>query len=104
MDVGCVHTTSRQNVGRILGHDPAGTAMALVLYRSVSLGHIPRGPAMKGDPDILCTRLLEQLDLSARRNRAIMTLVEPNAPLGHEGAFREAGVGRGSEHALRDVP
>lgn len=88
---------------RILVNDPSGTAMAQVLYRfrgPVSLGYIPRGPAMAGDPAILWPRLLEQIDLSARRHRAIMTLVELNAPLGLAGAFRKAGVARGPEHVL----
>lgn len=91
------------NAHRILVNDPAGTAMAQVLYRfrgPVSLGYIPRGPAMSGDRAILWTRLLEQIDVSARRNRAIMTLVELNGPLSLEGALRKAGVVRGPEHVL----
>jgi peptidoglycan pentaglycine glycine transferase (the first glycine) len=88
---------------RILVNDPAGTALAQVLYRfrgPVSLGFIPRGPAMSGDPATLWPRLLEQIDASARRNRAIMTLVELNAPLGHEGVLRKVGLARGPEHML----
>jgi lipid II:glycine glycyltransferase (peptidoglycan interpeptide bridge formation enzyme) len=88
---------------RILVDDPAGTAMAQVLYRfkgPVSLGFIPRGPAMVGDSTILWPRLLEQIDASARRNRAIVTLVELNAPLGIEGAAGAAELARGAKRVL----
>jgi lipid II:glycine glycyltransferase (peptidoglycan interpeptide bridge formation enzyme) len=88
---------------RILVNDPAGTAMAQVLYRfrgPVSLGYIPRGPVMSGEPAVLWPRLLERIDASARRNRAIMTLVELNAPLGLTGTFRGAGLVRGPRHVL----
>jgi lipid II:glycine glycyltransferase (peptidoglycan interpeptide bridge formation enzyme) len=88
---------------RILVNDPSGIAMAQVLYRfkgPVSLGYIPRGPVMSGDPAILWPRLLEQIDVSARRNRALMTLVELNAPPGIDGALGKAGVVRGSGRVL----
>jgi lipid II:glycine glycyltransferase (peptidoglycan interpeptide bridge formation enzyme) len=88
---------------RILVNDPAGIAMAQVLYRlkgPVSLGYIPRGPAISGDPAVLWPRLLEQIDASARRNRALMTLVELNAPLGFDGAFGKAGAVRGPARVL----
>jgi lipid II:glycine glycyltransferase (peptidoglycan interpeptide bridge formation enzyme) len=84
---------------RILVNDTAGTAMAQVLYRfkgPVSLGFIPRGPTISGDPARLWPRLLEEIDRFGRRNRAIMTLVELNAPIGIEGA----GVVRGPGHVL----
>ena len=81
--------------------DPAGEAMAQVLYRfkgPVSVGYIPRGPAMYGDPAILWPLLLTQIDASARKNRAIMTIIELNEPLGLTGSFKEAGVVRGPTH------
>ncbi len=89
------------NAHRLLVNDPAGSAMAQVLYRfrgPVSLGYIPRGPALAGDARILWPRLLTEIDASARRNRAITTIVEPDRPLGLAGTLREAGVVRGPEH------
>ena len=88
---------------RILANDPTGTAMAQVLYRfrgPLSLGYVPRGPVISGEPAILWPLLLEKIDTSARQNRAIMTLIELNVPLGLEDPSRKAGVFRGSEHVL----
>ncbi len=89
------------NAHRLLVNDPAGSAMAQVLYRyrgPVSIGYIPRGPALSGDPHILWPLLLKEIDASARRNRAIATIIEPDRPLGLTGALKSAGVVRGPEH------
>lgn len=86
---------------RLLVEDSAGTAMAQVLYRfkgPVSVGYIPRGPAIGGDPAVLWPLLCEQIDASGRRNRAILTIVEPNEPLGLVGAYRDAGMVKGPAH------
>lgn len=86
---------------RLLVNDPAGSAMAQVLYRfrgPVSLGYIPRGPAISGDPAIVWPLLRAEIDASARRNRAIATIVEPNQSIGLSGTLREAGVVRGPGH------
>jgi lipid II:glycine glycyltransferase (peptidoglycan interpeptide bridge formation enzyme) len=75
--------------------------MAQVLYRfkgPVSVGYVPRGPAISGDPAALWPLLLAEIDRKARDNRAIMTLVELDEPLGLTGNFKEAGVVRGPEH------
>jgi len=86
---------------RLLIDDAAGSAMAQVLYRfrgPVSLGYIPRGPAFGGDAGRLWPLLLEEIDASARRNRAIATIIELDRPLGLSGKLREAGVVRGPGH------
>jgi lipid II:glycine glycyltransferase (peptidoglycan interpeptide bridge formation enzyme) len=86
---------------RLLIDDPSGKAMAQVLYRfkgPVSIGYIPRGPVMHGDSAILWPLLLGQIDASARKNRAIMTIIEPNDSLGLTGSFKEAGVVKGPAH------
>ena len=88
---------------RIVVNDSAGIAMAQVLYRfkgPFSLGYIPRGPIISGDPAILWPRLLKQIDLSARRNRTIMTLVEMNTPLSFETRHKEAGTIQSSQSVL----
>jgi lipid II:glycine glycyltransferase (peptidoglycan interpeptide bridge formation enzyme) len=86
---------------RIRIDDPAGTAMAQVLYRSrmgASVGYIPRGPVMDGDQNVLWKLLLEELGGLARGNRAIMTIIEPNTPLDLSGSFKAAGVVAGPSH------
>lgn len=70
---------------RILIDDVAGKIMGQVLYRfrgPVSMGFVPRGPAVAGDPTVLWPRFLDAIDASARQHRAIMTLIELNAPSG----------------------
>lgn len=89
------------NAHRLLVNDSAGAAMAQVLYRfrgPVSIGYIPRGPAIQGDPNVLWPLLLDELDASARRNRAISTIIEPDAPLGLTGTLHQAKVVRGPDH------
>jgi lipid II:glycine glycyltransferase (peptidoglycan interpeptide bridge formation enzyme) len=86
---------------RILVEVDHGVAMAQVLYRSrapVSVGYIPRGPAFEGDPARLWPLLRHEIDRAAGDQRAIMTLIEPDRPLGLRGTFREAGVVRGPTH------
>jgi peptidoglycan pentaglycine glycine transferase (the first glycine) len=86
---------------RILIEDSAGTAMAQVLYRSrwgASAGYIPRGPVIEGNPEVLWNLLIDELDHQARQRRAILTLIEPNAPLGLTGDFRSHDVVAGPDH------
>jgi lipid II:glycine glycyltransferase (peptidoglycan interpeptide bridge formation enzyme) len=86
---------------RVLVEDAAGTAMAQVLYRfqgPASIGYVPRGPVISGDVAAVWPRLLDQIDQMARANRAIATLIEPNAALGLTGRFRDAGVVQGPGH------
>lgn len=89
------------NAHRLLVNDPSGTAMAQVLYRfrgPVSIGYIPRGPVVRGDQAALWPLLLNQIDASARRNRAILTIIEPDSPLGLAGSSRAAGLVKGPAH------
>lgn len=89
------------NTHRLIIDESGGTAMAQVLYRfrgPISIGYIPRGPAVGGDIEALWPPLVEEIDALARRNRAIATIVELDRPIGLDGTFREAGVVRGPEH------
>jgi lipid II:glycine glycyltransferase (peptidoglycan interpeptide bridge formation enzyme) len=75
--------------------------MAQVLYRSrlgASVGYIPRGPQITGNANVLWPLLMEELGGLGRRNRAIMTIIEPNSPLKLSGSFRNAGVVAGPSH------
>ncbi|HYI25910.1 MAG TPA: peptidoglycan bridge formation glycyltransferase FemA/FemB family protein [Thermomicrobiales bacterium] len=86
---------------RILVEAPAGAAMAQVLYRhqaGLSLGYVPRGPVFEGDPNALWPMLRSEIDRSARAHRAILTLLEPNAPVGLAGTFRQVGVSKFEGH------
>ncbi|MBA2468735.1 MAG: peptidoglycan bridge formation glycyltransferase FemA/FemB family protein [Chloroflexia bacterium] len=85
----------------MLVNDPAGTAMAQVLYRfqgPVSIGYVPRGPAFAGDIPVLWPLLLKEIDASARRNRAIATILELDRATGFAGSLRDAGLVPGPEH------
>jgi lipid II:glycine glycyltransferase (peptidoglycan interpeptide bridge formation enzyme) len=89
------------NPVRIAVSDGEHRAMAQVLYRfqgPVSIGYIPRGPAISGDPARVWPLLMTQLSGSAREHRAITTLIEPDRPLGLTGRFRDAGVVLGPTH------
>jgi len=89
------------NAHRILVTGPEGIAMAQVLYRRwgpISVGYIPRGPTLAGDPAVLWPVLREHIDTVARRNRAIMTLIEPDSHLAVAGTLQEAGVTRRAGH------
>jgi lipid II:glycine glycyltransferase (peptidoglycan interpeptide bridge formation enzyme) len=86
---------------RILVETPDGVAAAQVLYRSrgpVSIGYIPRGPLISGAPEPLWKALREEIDRAALQHRAIMTIIEPDSPLGLTGSFGDAGVVRGPAH------
>ncbi|HWV22663.1 MAG TPA: hypothetical protein VNZ58_00605, partial [Thermomicrobiales bacterium] len=52
----------------------AGDGQAQVLYRKkgpISVGYVPRGPLMTGDPDRVWPVLRDAIDRSAKRHRAI---------------------------------
>jgi lipid II:glycine glycyltransferase (peptidoglycan interpeptide bridge formation enzyme) len=86
---------------RILIEDTAGVAMAQVLYRTqwgASVGYIPRGPVFAGNTEVLWNLLIDALDDRARQYRAILTLIEPNAPLGLVGDYRSHDVVAGPGH------
>ena len=86
---------------RLLIESSAGIAMAQVLYRHrgpVSIGYVPRGPAITGDATALWPELRSRIDQGARRHRTLMTVIEPDRSLALAGQFREAGVVRGPAH------
>jgi lipid II:glycine glycyltransferase (peptidoglycan interpeptide bridge formation enzyme) len=68
---------------RIAVTSDAGVAMAQILFRHwgpVSIGYIPRGPVVTGDPEALWPRLRAEIDRIARRHRAISVIIEGNCP------------------------
>jgi lipid II:glycine glycyltransferase (peptidoglycan interpeptide bridge formation enzyme) len=79
-------------------NDAAPRAMAQILFRSrgpVSIGYIPRGPAvLHGDRDAII-ELIKMIDSVAKRHRALFLVIEPNAALPLEGSFRDHGFVKG---------
>lgn len=72
-----------------------------MLYRArgpVSIGYVPRGPLIAGDPLILWPALRHEIDGAAVANRAMTTIIESNGPLGLTGTYRDAGVVAGPAH------
>lgn len=62
------------------------------------MGYIPRGPVIVGDAAAVWPAFLRELDAVARRRRAIVTMIEPNGPLGLTGSYKQAGVVAGPHH------
>ncbi|MEZ4531538.1 MAG: peptidoglycan bridge formation glycyltransferase FemA/FemB family protein [Thermomicrobiales bacterium] len=59
-------------------------AMAQVLYRHkgpVSIGYIPRGPAVAADDLESARLLLDAIDASARKHRALYVMIETDLPI-----------------------
>lgn len=86
---------------RISVENEHGHAMAQILYRRrgpVTLGYVPRGPAISGDVEILWPLLRQRIDASARAHRAISIIIEPDKALGLSGSYRDAGVVAGPAH------
>jgi lipid II:glycine glycyltransferase (peptidoglycan interpeptide bridge formation enzyme) len=76
-------------------------AMAQVLFRHkgpVSIGYIPRGPAVAAGDYEASRLLLDKIDAVARRHRALYVMVEPDRPIDgfSEHPFPE--IGRGPAH------
>lgn len=85
---------------RVHVRDGEGEALAQVLFRRkgpVSVGYVPRGPALRpvGEPGPLFDRLRCELDSVCRRRRAISLILEPDRPLGLSGSYRDVGFVRG---------
>jgi peptidoglycan pentaglycine glycine transferase (the first glycine) len=78
-----------------------GSGYAQVLFRSkgpISLGYIPRGPVLTGNPDKVWPELRAAIDRAAKRHRAISIIIEPNTQLGLTGTYRNAGLVQGPAH------
>jgi len=87
-------------VRRLAVDDPGGTALAQVLYRHhgpVSVGYVPRGPAV-GDRAANVMPLFSAIDRESRRQRALTLIVEPDRPLPLTGRYRAASFVRGPAH------
>ena len=75
-----------------------GAGMAQVLFRRkgpVSIGYVPRGPALTGDRERGFRALTRLMDRLCRRNFAISLIVEPAGSLGLDGSYRSFGYVRG---------
>lgn len=86
---------------RVLVDNADGTAMAQVLFRAkgpVSVGYIPRGPVLAGDPEALWRELWRAIDDISCQRRALGVIVEPNAPLPFSGTYRDVGMVKGPAH------
>lgn len=84
---------------RVAGSD--GEAMAQVLYRTrgpVSVGYVPRGPAIGGKGPVVAPRLFRALDEDSRRQRALSVILEPDGRLPLTGSYKNAGFVRGPAH------
>ena len=67
-------------VERIHIERPDGEAIAQLLFRRrgpFSLGYLPRGPLIEGG-EMVAAKLLEEIDLTCARHRAIVLVVEPD--------------------------
>lgn len=72
------------DVERVTVQTPAGDALAQVLFRSrfgVSIGYIPRGPAVRPGHHQAWSGLWAEIDLRARRRRAVSVIVEADREL-----------------------
>lgn len=85
---------------RVEAGTPDRIARALVLFRQqgpVSIGYVPRGPVVDGDPDAAAV-LWNEIDRRAKRHRALTLLVEPDMRLPLPGSYRDWGFVRGTRH------
>lgn len=86
------------DVDRVAVDLPSGSGRAQVLFRRkgpVSIGYIPRGPAMRGERLPVFNALMKEIDAVCRDRQAISLMIEPDGPLGLHGTFRSAGFVRG---------
>lgn len=86
---------------RVVVENDHGLGMAQILYRKrgpISLGYIPRGPLLQGDPEHLWPELRQRIDVSARAHRAISVIIEPDTNLELADTYRDAGVVAGPAH------
>lgn len=86
---------------RITAESRKVRACAQVLFRAkgpVSVGYIPRGPVIDGDPNAIWPAFLAELDSVARRHRTLTVIIEPDGPLGLCGTFHSAGLVVGPTH------
>jgi lipid II:glycine glycyltransferase (peptidoglycan interpeptide bridge formation enzyme) len=68
------------DVERVMVPTPGGTALAQILFRTrfgVSIGYVPRGPALSGEAGDQ-EEFWAAIDRLARRHRAVAVIVEPD--------------------------
>lgn len=89
------------DVERVVVETPAGVGQAQILFRRrgpITLGYLPRGPALGADDPALAAGLFESLDACCRDRGAIALIAEPDRPLPFVGRYRDAGFVRGGAH------
>lgn len=83
----------------VSGSDGEGFAQVLFRHRGpVSVGYIPRGPVLAGNPDKVWPALRAEIDKVAKRHRAITVIMEADQESGLSGTFTEAGLVPGPAH------
>jgi lipid II:glycine glycyltransferase (peptidoglycan interpeptide bridge formation enzyme) len=78
-----------------------GDGYAQILFRAkgpISVGYIPRGPVITGNPAKVWPALRREIERAARRHRAITVYIEPDTEIGLTSTFKEAGVVPGPAH------
>src|SRR5688572_28884898 len=89
------------SVRRVSVTSDHGVALAQVLFQRrgpISVGYVPRGPAIPGEDTTLADALMRNVDDISRRERALYTLLEPDRSLPFSGTFKEHGFVLGPEH------
>lgn len=83
----------------VSGADGEGWAQVLFRHRGpISLGYLPRGPLMSGDPTRVWPELKREIDRTAGRHRAMSIIIEPNDDMGLSGPLSDYGMVEGPEH------
>lgn len=86
---------------RIHVRTPDGDGFAQILFRAkgpVSVGYVPRGPLMTGEPNAIWPALRAEIDRVARRHRAISVILEPDVETGLTMTHHEAKLVPGPTH------
>ncbi len=89
------------DVQRVAVESDGRTAVAQILFRSrgpVSVGYIPRGPAIPDDDADLATALIKQIDQACKKRRALYTIFESDREMPFQGNFKQHGFVLGPDH------
>lgn len=76
---------------RVAVRHGADFGMAQVLFKQkgpVSIGYVPRGPALSRPSPELAEALFAEVDRVCRARRAISVIVEPDVPLPYQGSYK----------------
>src|SRR4051794_11589504 len=88
------------NIERVAVSSGDRSATAQILFRSrgpVSVGYIPRGPAVPDDDPEIAQAMINRIDAVSRKRRALYTIFEIDRALPFDGTFRAHLFVRGPE-------